>query len=146
MKRGAHLHTEKGKALFGKLNEFFRVSTCVPKSPVTVMLFHILNIHDADIGVPSILQSFFNTQLRAKNCSTFLHMSIKNIQACFSRQESFLKVSVFLPEDVTIAYLSYLSWDFIIFNQSSWQIIQKKEEDNMIFKKCYKSSKRIKFE
>ena len=73
-------------------------------------------------------------------------MSIKNIQACFSRQESFLKVSVFLPEDVTIAYLSYLSWDFIIFNQSSWQISQKKEEDNMIFKKCYNSSKRIKFE
>lgn len=70
MKRGAHLHTERGKALFGKLNEFFRVSTCVPKSPVTVMLFHI-NIHDTDIGVPSILQSFFNTQLRAKNSSIF---------------------------------------------------------------------------
>lgn len=89
MKRGAHLHTEKDKALFGKLNEFFRVSTCVPKSPVTVMLFYILNIHDTDIGMPSILLSFFNTQMRAKNSSTFLHISIKNIQACFSGESHF---------------------------------------------------------
>lgn len=65
------------------------VSTCVPKCPVAVMLFYTLNIHDTNIGVPSILQSFFNTQMRAKNSSTFLHISIKNIQACFSGKSDF---------------------------------------------------------
>ena len=59
------------------------------KSPVIAMLFSILNTHDTDVGVPSILQSFFNIQMRAKNGSTFLHINIKNTQVCFSGKQDF---------------------------------------------------------
>lgn len=63
-------------------------------------------------------------------------------------QTRFLKVNFFILKYVTIAYLSHLlvSRVFIAFEQSSLQIIQKKEEYNTIFRKCYKGSERIKSE
>lgn len=59
MKRSAHLHRK---------DQHY----CVPKSPVTVMLFYILNIRDTDIGMPSDSLIILPTlQMRAKNSSTF---------------------------------------------------------------------------
>lgn len=60
------------------------------------------------------------------------------------RQTRFLKVNVFTLKYVTTAYSSHLSRDFTAFDQSFLQIIQKKEEYSVIFRKCYKDSERIK--
>lgn len=59
-------------------------------------------------------------------------------------QAWFLKANASIPKDVTIAYLSCLNWDLITFDQNL-QIIRTKDY-NMIFRKYYKASERIKLE
>ena len=146
MKRGAHLHTKKDKALFGKLSEFFRVCTCVHKeSSHCHAIFHIKHTWHWCWCTFNFAIVFQHTNEGKEWQHIFTHKYKKHSGLLF-RQAGFLKVNVFLPKHVTIAYLSYLSRDFIIFNQSSLHNIQKKEEDNMIFRKCYNSSERKKLE